>query len=168
MSALRQRAALLARRSRPTAPRNARFYASDKGPDKHHDEHHDEHHHEEHHAPPPQPERLGVRVFLSVNIRTNSNRKQTAFFVALGAVPASIFFYTISRPDADGKPKGISSLIGKYTDMADTWKERNELRTAMIEQACHDKHLLYNAPRNKHIELKFPEYASFFNIISLF
>lgn len=43
--------------------------------------------------------------------------------------------------------------------MSETWNERNALRTAMIEQAAHDKHLLYNAPRNKHIELKFPEYV---------
>lgn len=43
--------------------------------------------------------------------------------------------------------------------MSETWSERNAMRTAMIEQAAHDKHLLYNAPRNKHIELKFPEYV---------
>ncbi len=78
----------------------------------------------------------------------------------MGAIPLSIFFYSISRPGEDGKPTGISSLIGKYTEMSETWSERNALRTAAYEQAAHDKHLLYNAPRNKHIELKFPEYVS--------
>lgn len=84
---------------------------------------------------------------------------QFAFYITVGAIPLSIFVYTISLPDADGKPKGLSSLIGRYTEMSETWNERNTLRTAMIEQAAHDKHLLYNAPRNKHIELKFPEYV---------
>lgn len=36
---------------------------------------------------------------------------------------------------------------------------RNTLRTAAIEQAAHDKHLLYYAPRNTHVDLKFPEYV---------
>lgn len=72
----------------------------------------------------------------------------------------SIFIYRISRPDGEGKPSGISRLIGKYTEMSETWNERNALRTAMVEQAAHDKHLLLNAPRNKHVELKFPEYVS--------
>ncbi|KAB5530289.1 hypothetical protein GE09DRAFT_1177497 [Coniochaeta sp. 2T2.1] len=127
MSALRQRAALLARRSRPTTMRNSRSYASGHG-------------HDEHHAAGKE-ESLGA-----------------AFYVALGAVPVSIFFYSISRPNEDSdKPTGIAGLIHKYTDMTETWQKRNANRTAMIEQASHDKHLLYNAPRNKHIELKFPE-----------
>ncbi|OIW35586.1 hypothetical protein CONLIGDRAFT_627620 [Coniochaeta ligniaria NRRL 30616] len=126
MSALRQRAAHLARRSRPTAIRNTRSYASGHG-------------HDSHHAAP-KDEPLGA-----------------AFYLALGAIPLSIFFYTISRPGEDGKESAISSLIGKYTAMQETWSERNALRTAMVEQAAHDKHLLYNAPRNKHVELKFPE-----------
>ncbi|KAH8910481.1 hypothetical protein BR93DRAFT_271509 [Coniochaeta sp. PMI_546] len=126
MSALRQRAATLARRSRPTAIRNTRSYASDHG-------------HDGHHAPPKE-ESLGASFYLTV-----------------GAIPLSIFFYSISRPGEDGKPSGLSNLIGKYTEMSETWSERNAMRTAMIEQAAHDKHLLYNAPRNKHIELKFPE-----------
>ena len=85
---------------------------------------------------------------------------QAAFYVAIGAIPLSIFFYSISRPNEDGKPTGIAGLIQKYTDLSETWQERNANRTAMIEQAAHDRHLLYNAPRNKHIELKFPEYVS--------
>lgn len=66
--------------------------------------------------------------------------------------------YTVSRP-GDGEPSGIQRLIGKYAEMSETWAERNSLRTAAFEQAAHDKHLLYNAPRNKHIDLKFPEYV---------
>lgn len=89
--------------------------------------------------------------------------QQAAFYLALGAIPASIFIYSISRADEDGKLTGMSSLIDKYTQMQETWAERNARRTAAVEQAAFDKHLLYNAPRNKHIELKFPEYVlSFF------
>jgi hypothetical protein len=85
--------------------------------------------------------------------------QQAAFYLALGAIPASIFIYSISRADEDGKLTGMSSLIDKYTQMQETWAERNARRTAAVEQAAFDKHLLYNAPRNKHIDLKFPEYV---------
>lgn len=85
--------------------------------------------------------------------------KQAFFFLAVGAVPVSMFIYNISRPDEEGKPGALSRLIGKYTEMSQMWEERNSLRTAMFEQAALDKHLLLNAPRNKHVELKFPEYV---------
>jgi hypothetical protein len=31
--------------------------------------------------------------------------------------------------------------------------------TAALQQAAHDKHLLYNAERTKHHELTYPEYV---------
>jgi hypothetical protein len=33
--------------------------------------------------------------------------------------------------------------------------------TAALEQAAHDKHLLYGAERSKHYELSYPEYVDF-------
>ncbi|KAL1865409.1 hypothetical protein VTK73DRAFT_5278 [Phialemonium thermophilum] len=140
MSALRQNAAGVIRRCRLTAPtlRNVRTYAS-------------EFHGHGHHAPAaPVDEPLG-----------------SAVYIAVGAVFASVFVYTVSRPGEDGKPRLLNSLWNRMEAMREQDQERNALRTAVFEQAAHDKHLLYYAPRSDHIELKYPEqfgHGSPFNV----
>ncbi|KAK1764672.1 hypothetical protein QBC33DRAFT_456867 [Phialemonium atrogriseum] len=125
MSAIRQGAACIARRSRSTTIRNARSYASDA---------------HGHQAAPPVEESLG-----------------TAFYVAIGAVATSAIVYSISRPGKDGEPSTITKLFDRFAFLKEQDELRNTLRTAAIEQAAHDKHLLYYAPRNQHVELKYPE-----------
>ncbi|KAI1395201.1 hypothetical protein F4819DRAFT_479100 [Hypoxylon fuscum] len=128
MQALRTRAACVARRTRPTAPRTSRSYASESHG-------HDDHHH---HAPAVE-EGLG-----------------TAFYVFATAVPLSYVGYSISRPGPNGEPSSVSQWLQTF-DYFNDWEVRNTLRTNIIEQAAHDKHLLLNAGKNPHVELKTPE-----------
>ncbi|KAJ9130245.1 hypothetical protein NKR23_g12284 [Pleurostoma richardsiae] len=128
MLALRQRAACIARNSRPASLRSRR-YASGS------------HSHGEHsHHTPAVEEPLGA-----------------AFYVALAAIPTSIFVYSISRPAKDGELTSFTKFFNSFESLSKTWEERNIVRTAIFEQAAHDKHLLYNAGRNKHVELTYPE-----------
>ncbi|RYC56007.1 hypothetical protein CHU98_g10197 [Xylaria longipes] len=80
----------------------------------------------------------------------------TSFYVFAGALPVSIVAYQISRPGADGEPSGFSNWLQQF-DYFNDWEARNSLRTELIEQAAHDKHLFLNAGRSTHIELKTPE-----------
>lgn len=48
----------------------------------------------------------------------------------------------------------------KISDYGTQWETRNHLMTAALEQAAHDKHLLYNAGRSKNFELTYPEYVT--------
>ncbi|KAI0457749.1 hypothetical protein F5B21DRAFT_463003 [Xylaria acuta] len=80
----------------------------------------------------------------------------TAFYVFAGALPASIVAYQISRPGADGESSSFSKWLQQFDYFKD-WEMRNSLRTELIEQAAHDKHLFLNAGRSTHVELKMPE-----------
>ncbi|KAI0848852.1 hypothetical protein F5Y00DRAFT_75230 [Daldinia vernicosa] len=138
MQALRTRAACAARRARPTAttttttaPRTSRSYASESHG-------HDSHHHHHHHAPEV-AEGLGP-----------------AFYVFAAAVPASYLAYSISRPGPDGEESSFSKWLRSF-DYFNDWELRNALRSNMIEQAAHDKHLLNYAGKSTHVELKAPE-----------
>lgn len=82
---------------------------------------------------------------------------QAGFFIGFGALPAAGLVYYISRPGKDGEPSSITKAIESWSDLGKQWEHRNTLHTAAIEQAAHDKHLYYNAGRNAHIELKYPE-----------
>ncbi|KAK2069354.1 hypothetical protein P8C59_003940 [Phyllachora maydis] len=132
MSAIARRTAQIARRTRPSATRNARSYASESHGKGHGSDHG---HHEA-----PVEEGLG-----------------TAFYIAVGAIPASMLVYSISRPGKDGEPNAVTKLWNSFSGLNETWETRNALRTQMMEQAAHDRHLLYNAPINPHYELPYPE-----------
>lgn len=43
--------------------------------------------------------------------------------------------------------------------MQKEWETKNHNNAAAIEQAAKDKHLFYHVPRQRHIELKYPEYV---------
>lgn len=85
--------------------------------------------------------------------------QQTAFYVFAGALPAAIVGYQISRPGEDGEPSSLSTWLKQF-DYFNDWETRNSLRTDMLEQAAHDKHLFLNAGKSTHIELKTPEYVN--------
>ncbi|TGJ85947.1 hypothetical protein E0Z10_g2831 [Xylaria hypoxylon] len=80
----------------------------------------------------------------------------TAFYVFAGALPTSILAYQISRPGADGEPSSLSKWLQQF-DYFNDWETRNTLRTELLEQAAHDKHLFLHAGRSTHVELKTPE-----------
>ncbi|KAI0175677.1 hypothetical protein GGR52DRAFT_323576 [Hypoxylon sp. FL1284] len=127
MQALRTRAACAARRTRPTTVRTSRSYASES------------HGHDEHHHAPEVAEGLG-----------------TAFYVFAALVPGSYIAYSVSRPGADGSPSAVTRWLASF-DYFNDWETRNTLRTAIFEQAAHDKHLLMYSGKNAHVELKMPE-----------
>ncbi|KAI0470132.1 hypothetical protein F4859DRAFT_120125 [Xylaria cf. heliscus] len=133
MQALRTRAVGVARRARPTTLRTSRSYASESHGHGDHHHHHHHHHHEE------VKEELG-----------------TAFYLFAAALPVSIVGYQISRPGADGEPSSVSKWLQQF-DYFQDWETRNALRTDILEQAAHDKHLFLSAGRNPYVELKTPE-----------
>ncbi len=47
----------------------------------------------------------------------------------------------------------------KLSNYGTEWETKNHLMTAALEQAAHDRHLLYGVERSKYHELKFPEYV---------
>jgi hypothetical protein len=71
----------------------------------------------------------------------------------------SIVGYSISRPGADGSPSSLTTWLQGFEHFKEDLEARNSLRTQMFEQAAQDKHLLLNAERNLHVELKMPEYV---------
>ena len=82
------------------------------------------------------------------------------FYFFAATVPLSYAGYAISRPGPNGEPSGIEKWLRGFESLSDTWAERNDIRTRLIEQAAHDKHLLfYAAGRQPHVELKTPEYV---------
>ncbi|KAI1437995.1 hypothetical protein GGR50DRAFT_642553 [Xylaria sp. CBS 124048] len=80
----------------------------------------------------------------------------TSFYIFAGALPVSVFFYQISRPGVDGESPSFTKWLKQF-DYFNEFQRRNALRSKLIEQAAHDKHLFLNANRNMHIELKTPE-----------
>ena len=68
--------------------------------------------------------------------------------------------YNIAQPSADGEPTSFTKMLTKWSDFTAENERINTLHTAAVEQAAHDKHLLYYNEGNRHIELKYPEYAS--------
>lgn len=137
MSAFRHRAAQLARQSRTQL---AVRNTRSYGSSHGHDHHHDH----------------GVEEKLGF-----------AFYVTVGTVAGSIFVYSISRTGKNGEESSIHKYLNKLADYKDDWETRNHLVTAAMEQAAHDKHLLFNAPRTRTIELKYPEvfqHGSPFNV----
>ncbi|KAH8885130.1 hypothetical protein GQ53DRAFT_369406 [Thozetella sp. PMI_491] len=65
--------------------------------------------------------------------------------------------YSISQPSADGEAKGFTRLLTRWGDNNAEWERINSLHTAAIEQAAHDKHLLYYTQGVRHVDLKYPE-----------
>ncbi|KAI1333274.1 hypothetical protein F5Y16DRAFT_8591 [Xylariaceae sp. FL0255] len=84
MQALRTRAAGAVSRSRTTALRSTRSYASES-------------HGHDHHAAPPVEESFGA-----------------AFYIFAGFVPLSFLGYQISRPGPDGEPSAGTKFIQKF------------------------------------------------------
>lgn len=81
------------------------------------------------------------------------------FWIAVGSIPAAVLVYKVSRPDKNGEKTVIEKWIGEAMNMQKEWETKNHNNAAAIEQAAKDKHLFYHVPRQRHIELKYPEYV---------
>ncbi|KAK4103174.1 hypothetical protein N658DRAFT_422074 [Parathielavia hyrcaniae] len=127
MSALRQRAGRLALQVRTARPTAARSTRSYASGHGHHE------------PPHTVEESLGP-----------------AFYFTLATFAGSILVYSISRPGDSGEST-IHRWLRKTSDYGTEWETKNHLMTAALEQAAHDKHLLYGAERSTHYELSYPE-----------
>lgn len=78
----------------------------------------------------------------------------------MGAVPLSILGYQVTRPGKDGEPSSMTKWLTTF-DAFNESERRNTIRTNIVEEAAHDKHLFYYGQRNTHVELKMPEYVLF-------
>ncbi|KAI1653595.1 hypothetical protein F4813DRAFT_393493 [Daldinia decipiens] len=132
MQALRTRAACAARHARLTSTNTTTAPRASRSYASGHDSHH-------HHAAPEVAEGLG-----------------TAFYLFAAAIPAGYAGYSISQPGPDGEEPILSQWLRSFAYFND-WELRNTLRTNIIEQAAHDKHLFMNAGKSTHVELKTPE-----------
>jgi hypothetical protein len=65
--------------------------------------------------------------------------------------------YSLSSKSADGAESSLTQFIRSFDYLQDEWEKRNNIRTAMFEQAAHDRHLFNYAGKNPHIALKYPE-----------
>ncbi|EPE36581.1 NADH-ubiquinone oxidoreductase 17.8 kDa subunit [Glarea lozoyensis ATCC 20868] len=81
----------------------------------------------------------------------------TGFFVVLAAIPLSIGLYSVSRPDKDGKPAGLSRFIDSFSHYKEKWATQNTLHVQAIEQAAYNRNVDQNATPSMHIDLRFPE-----------
>ena len=50
-------------------------------------------------------------------------------------------------------------MMEKYSEWQETWVDRNDRHTKMMEQAAFDRNLFFNSKGIKHVELKYPEYV---------
>ncbi|KAK4035156.1 hypothetical protein C8A01DRAFT_38360 [Parachaetomium inaequale] len=128
MSALRQTAAQIARQARAARPSGARNTRSYASGHGHHE------------APHTVEESLGP-----------------AFYITLSTFVGSVFVYQISRPGENGELSTMHKWARNLSDYGTEWETKNHLMTAALEQAAHDRHLLYGAERSKHFELTYPE-----------
>ncbi len=67
--------------------------------------------------------------------------------------------YSAAQPSKDGEPSSFTKMLNGYTHLNEDWERINAARTKIIEQAAHDKHLLYSAEGNRHVDLNYPEYV---------
>jgi len=76
----------------------------------------------------------------------------------MGSIPVCMGLYAISRPGENGEETRLEKWLAKVSDKSEEWHAKNQRNTALIEQACHDRHLLTYAPStNGHHEIVYPE-----------
>ncbi|KAG7292186.1 hypothetical protein NEMBOFW57_002221 [Staphylotrichum longicolle] len=88
------------------------------------------------------------------------------FFVTLGVVGGSLLVYSISRPGQNGEQSTMHRWLRSWRTTAPSGRRRTP-HDGGLEQAAHDRHLLYGAERSKSFELTYPEvftHGSPFNV----
>jgi predicted double-glycine peptidase len=77
-------------------------------------------------------------------------------------VPVAFLGLNYATSTSGGKEPYLTRLItNTYNKYANTWAERNNTHTDMIEQAAADRVLFLNEASNavRHVDLRFPEYV---------
>jgi hypothetical protein len=77
----------------------------------------------------------------------------------MGVFGGSLLVYSISRPGQNGEQSTMHRWFEKLANYGTEWETKNHLMTAALEQAAHDRHLLYGVERSKNFELTYPEYV---------
>ena len=78
----------------------------------------------------------------------------------MGTFVGSVFVYQISRPGENGEASTLHKWVEKASNYGTEWETKNHLMAAALQQAAHDKHLLYSVERSPHHELSYPEYVT--------
>jgi hypothetical protein len=75
-------------------------------------------------------------------------------------VPAAFFALNYAT-SGDKEPYFTRLITNTYNKYANTWAERNNTHTEMIEQAAADRVLFLNEASQavRHVDLRFPEYV---------
>jgi len=84
---------------------------------------------------------------------------QTGFYLTLAAIPFSFIVYTATQAVKNGEEPFVTQFIKKYDYWLQTYRERNELHTKMVEQAGYDRLILQHSPKNASVDYKFNEYV---------
>ena len=61
------------------------------------------------------------------------------FWIAVGSIPASVFLYKVSRPDANGEKTVIEKWLAEAMDMHKETARKNHNNAAAVEQAAKDR-----------------------------
>ncbi|MCJ1314506.1 hypothetical protein MMC25_008188 [Agyrium rufum] len=82
----------------------------------------------------------------------------SGFYIGLAAIPLSVAFYQFSKsPDSADPRSFITKWIGQYSNMKESWQERNTLHTLAVENAAFDRNLFQSEPADRGVVLRFPE-----------
>jgi hypothetical protein len=80
-------------------------------------------------------------------------------------VPAAFFALNYAT-SGDKEPYFTRLITNTYNKYANTWADRNNVHTEMIEQAAADRVLFLNEASQavRHVDLRFPEYVSILRV----
>jgi hypothetical protein len=77
----------------------------------------------------------------------------------MSLLPAGCAIHWASQRGPNGELPWLSKFLGQYRDLDEVWKDRNAVRSEALRQAAFDRLLLNTAPREKHYEMRYPEYG---------
>ena len=82
---------------------------------------------------------------------------QKGFYFTIASVPFAYFLYRATRSVEAGEEPYLTKVIRQYELWLDSWRDRNELHTKMVEQAGYDRLILQHSPPSKGVDIKFTE-----------
>jgi len=85
--------------------------------------------------------------------------RQTGFYITLAVIPFSYIVYQASQAVKNGEEPFVTQFIKKYDYWLQTYRERNEIHTKMVEQAGYDRLILQHSRKNECVDYKFNEYV---------
>jgi hypothetical protein len=82
---------------------------------------------------------------------------QKGFYFTIATVPFAYFLYRTTRSVNAGEEPYFTKVIRQYELWLESWRDRNELHTKMVEQAGYDRLILQHSPPSKAVDIKFTE-----------